>query len=795
MRSTFKFRLQIYFALLSCFALTAAEKEIPTLDEMTHSKRDVWGEAAMREPNGASYEFFEELLPPPRYVNADFHFYPIVLSAPRASVKARLISNGSGVNLDGGARSWNKNGTPIFFRVGPDEELFGAQLGAVTHPTLAEGYLPIAQIRYEHPSPVQSGGNIPLDQKRKDATPEIYQVEAFASVDPSLAENGVVFVKFSLAQGTNGFITVDVDSKSPIKFANGKAMDEKGNALAYFDKAWKWQRGAAHAKISTSKFAFVAIPTKPFVAADVRRQTGSENLDRLLTSAATYDEQRKACAEHWKKILAEGMNVEVPEPIVNNAWRNLLIQNFELMNGDRMHYSAGNQYNALYEAEGSDAMLAMMIWGYEAEAKRLMVPLFDFTRRGLEYHQAGFKLNDVCRYYWQTRDDSIIKEFRSWPKPKRYQTSDKEKISGWEIEAKRLDEHRTGEHGLFPKERYCGDVSTQVQTLNANSKAWRALRDVAAVLGEVGERVEAEHYKNVASDFRQTVLTAIKKSADHSTTPPFVPIALYTNEPPHSPICDTRIGSYWNIIIGYTIASGIFPVGSEQENWIPHYLEQHGGLAMGMLRAGGQENTFWNSEYKINPLYGTRYALDVLRRDEPERALVSLYGMLAQGFTRNTFIGAEGCSLKPLDEGGRQFYCPPNSAANAHFLSMLRYALVQDSDLNDDGKPETLRLLFATSKRWLEDGKQIKVERAPTAFGPVSVTMKSKLSDGEVVADVQLPERNPIEKILLRARVPEGWRVSSANANGQELKVDENGTVDLTKFKGKVVVRFAVKKG
>jgi hypothetical protein len=182
----------------------------------------------------------------------------------------------------------------------------------------------------------------------------------------------------------------------------------------------------------------------------------------------------------------------------------------------------------------------------------------------------------------------------------------------------------------------------------------------------------------------------------------------------------------------------------------------------------------------------------VLRRDEPERALVSLYGMLAQGFTRDTFIGAEGCSLKPLDEGGRQFYCPPNSAANAHFLSMLRYALVQDSDLNDDGKPETLRLFFATSKRWLEDGKQIKVERAPTAFGPVSVTMKSKLSDGEVVADVQLPERNPIEKILLRARVPEGWKVFSANANGEELKVDENGTVDLTKFNGKVAVRFAV---
>ena len=38
---------------------------------------------------------------------------------------------------------------------------------------------------------------------------------------------------------------------------------------------------------------------------------------------------------------------------------------------------------------------------------------------------------------------------------------------------------------------------------------------------------------------------------------------------------------------GQSIASGIFPVGSPEENWIPNYQEQHGGLVMGMIRAGG----------------------------------------------------------------------------------------------------------------------------------------------------------------------------------------------------------------
>src|SRR5207249_3014967 len=73
------------------------------------------------------------------------------------------------------------------------------------------------------------------------------------------------------------------------------------------------------------------------------------------------------------------------------------------------------------------------------------------------------------------------------------------------------------------------------------------------------------------------------------------------------------------------------------------------------------------------------------------RALVSFYGMLAHGFTRNTFVAGEGNSLSPVNDFGRQFYCPPNSAGNGHFLQMLRNLLVQDWDLDDDGKPETLR--------------------------------------------------------------------------------------------------------
>ncbi len=177
-----------------------------------------------------------------------------------------------------------------------------------------------------------------------------------------------------------------------------------------------------------------------------------------------------------------------------------------------------------------------------------------------------------------------------------------------------------------------------------------------------------------------------------------------------------------------------------------------------------------------------------------EAALVSFYGMLAQALTRDSFIGGEGCSLTPLDENGRLFYCPPNSAGNAFFLATLRNLLVQDWDLDDDGKPETLRLLFATPRRWLTDGQVIEVERAATAFGEVSVRAQSHLAKGEIVADIEPRLRQRPNRTLLRARLPEGWRIIGGQSAGKPLEVDAKGTADVSVFQDKFTVRFQVEK-
>src|SRR5690349_4818821 len=116
---------------------------------MADAREDVWGEAAIRAPGGPSYEFFRDLLPPLRYANTAFRHYPIVLSAPLAPVKARFVSNGSGINLRADKPPmWKEPGIPVSFFVGETPEPFGADIERLDGPVYAGGWLPVVHVGY-----------------------------------------------------------------------------------------------------------------------------------------------------------------------------------------------------------------------------------------------------------------------------------------------------------------------------------------------------------------------------------------------------------------------------------------------------------------------------------------------------------------------------------------------------------------------------------------------------------------------------------------------------------------------
>ena len=88
----------------------------------------------------------------------------------------------------------------------------------------------------------------------------------------------------------------------------------------------------------------------------------------------------------------------------------MIVGNFMIAVGDRMHYSAGNAYDHLYEAECGDATRALMLFGQTADARRMVGPLLDFNRQATRFHVAGHKLQLLAHYYLVTRDAAYLKE-------------------------------------------------------------------------------------------------------------------------------------------------------------------------------------------------------------------------------------------------------------------------------------------------------------------------------------------------------------------------------------------------
>src|SRR5262245_3961740 len=198
-----------------------AQEALRSSEQLLTIRQDLWAEAAIRQPGGPNYEYFAGLLPPLRYVNTAFRHYPIVLSAPLAEVKARWISNGSGVNLRADKPPmWKEVGTPVAFFVGDKPVPFGddSMLETLTGPHFADDWLPVVQVRC-----VSDG--------------VVYSQEAFAPVREELARNGAVFVRFGgrlLARP----VVVRIGAKVTVR--DRAILDDKGNAVVCFGPRWEW---------------------------------------------------------------------------------------------------------------------------------------------------------------------------------------------------------------------------------------------------------------------------------------------------------------------------------------------------------------------------------------------------------------------------------------------------------------------------------------------------------------------------------------------------------------------------
>jgi hypothetical protein len=123
---------------------------------------------------------------------------------------------------------------------------------------------------------------------------------------------------------------------------------------------------------------------------------------------------------------------------------------------------------------------------------------------------------------------------------------------------------------------------------------------------------------------------------------------------------------------------------------------------------------------------------------------------------------------------------PETRMCNEHSLPELGYPVGDHFKTSDEAQSTFwLRLMFvreqgedlylgqAIPRYWLEQGREIGVERAASHFGPVSLRIVSQVDTNEIRVVLTPPTRNPPKNIYLRLRHPQEKFIQQVILNGR----------------------------
>jgi len=184
-------------------------------------------------------------------------------------------------------------------------------------------------------------------------------------------------------------------------------------------------------------------------------------------------------------------------------------------------------------------------------------------------------------------------------------------------------------------------------------------------------------------------------------------------------------------------------------------LPANGELADSLLN-DHEDNLYLNGWGIANEPVYNQQATAYLLRDDVKAAVRAFYSYMASAFSHSVF--------EPVEHRWRwgQFFGPPST--DGAWFELYRNMLLRETG---DG---SLLLAQATPRKWLEDGRQINVQAAPTYFGKVSYRMESHAAKGAITVSVDLEKRTTPNAVLIRVRHPDAKPMRAVTVNGAAWK-------------------------
>ena len=472
-----------------------------------------------------------------------------------------------------------------------------------------------------------------------------------------------------------------------------------------------------------------------------------------------FERKKLEVLDFWKRDSGAGTALHTPEERVDEArraWLAFASLDVDKRDGVLEPRDGAGFYEQVYGYSAALYAHALDLWGRHGEARRILESLLTFQAPDGVFTQhfgtpdTGALLFAMCEHFTLTADASWLR--RVAPNMIR--------MTGW-IAAKRResmtppDAPRTATYGLIKFRPYCDSLDPAYDYFGDTYCAV-GLEKTARALAAVGLEADAGRIGLEAGAYRRDILASMDMAVFESSGLKVLPLEPET----HRILKDSkgRASDYYSLIGSCMLESEFLPAADERAGWVMRFLEEKGGLRLGMCEFGGG----------IDHAYTYGYWLDSLKLDRVEQVILGFYGALAFGMSRETYSGVEVTKLFTGDNEPTL----PHLYSCTQQLRLLRMMLVQE-----DG--DRLWIGRALPRQWLAGDSVTELKDAPTSFGPVSFVIRPHPDRGRTDVELSAPARRRPAAILLRLRDPGLRKIADVKVNGRTIRTFTGDTIEL----------------
>jgi hypothetical protein len=420
----------------------------------------------------------------------------------------------------------------------------------------------------------------------------------------------------------------------------------------------------------------------------------------------------KNTVDFWKSLMTRAARISVPCRKATEAFLASHVCQLLALDHGEIHGGEGF-YDVFYIRDGAYQVMEFEEAGLLEEARRVLDSYLSHQRPDgrFESQQGQFDANGqavwvLWQYYKITGDRKWLAEV--YPRM--------QKAANWAIAARRKTQADQAFPGLLPAALADGEYLWEGKNHIVGYDFWnlRALLCTADAARILGKKKDAQDLRGEADDYRKAIDRAWNKTGLNYFPPSW-----------------EKDGTHWGNTEILWPTSILDPGDARIAALSTHVRKEYmGGYVEGIIRWGTPK-----LKPVIHPYMGAYTTMNDLHRGLDEQVVEDFYWYLLHSTAAHAF--PEGIYYRERTAWGETI---PHATGASNYALLLRHMLVHEAG-------DELHLLPAVPDWWLGEGQEIRIERAPTHFGSLSLVVRGTAS--EVKVEFTPPQRELPKKIFL----------------------------------------------